>query len=254
MRPLPALLLLALLAALPARAGEATPPPPAAAPTAAAPHSADPSPAAGTGRVLEFFRRGGRIMWALLATSLVGLTFVLERLIGLRRSAHIPAGLVDEVEETLKTTGTQAARERLAKQPGALGTVLHGVLARRGATRSELERVVEDDAGRVLWDLRRNVRPVGIVASVAPLLGLLGTVIGMITAFQQAATKGLENPAHFAEGIYQALYTTAFGLTIAIPFLILYHYLRGKADVIMREVEDLAIRFVVESDPKRWGD
>jgi len=201
-------------------------------------------------RVFDTFQRGGPLMWAILATSVVGLAFVLERLVGLRQRAHIPPKLLGQVEEAYRKDGSAAARGLVANRSAALARVLDGLLSRGGATRQELERALEDDAARVLWDIRRNVRPVGIVASVTPLLGLLGTVLGMITAFQAAAEKGMDNPAHFAEGIYEALYTTAFGLTVAIPFLILYHYLRGKADVILREAEDRALRFIVETAPK----
>ncbi len=201
-------------------------------------------------RIFDTFRRGGPLMWAILAASVVGLAFVLERLVGLRQRAHIPPKLLGQVEEAYRKDGPAAARELVSGRDAALARVLDGLPSRGGATRQELERALQDDAARAPVDIRPTLRPVGIVASVTPLLGLLGTVLGMITAFQAAAEKGMDNPAHFAEGIYEALYTTAFGLTVAIPFLILYHYLRGKADVILREAEDQALRFIVETAPK----
>ncbi len=196
--------------------------------------------------VFETFRRGGKIMYVLLFCSIIGFTFFLERLVNLRRSIHIPQQLEAEVLARVKNQDVEAGRKLLKDKAAALARVLDGILARKGAGRRELEQAMEDDAGRVLWDLRLNIRPVGIVATIAPLVGLLGTVFGMIDAFQEAAELGMDDPKNFASGIYVALYTTAFGLTIAIPFLTGYHYLRGKADVIMREVEDIAIRFVNE--------
>lgn len=201
----------------------------------------------------ETFNRGGAIMWVLLAASAVGLTFVLERAASLRASRHLPEGLVGLVERKLSEGGVDVARLELKGRGEALARVLDGLLARRDATREEMERVLEDEAGRVLWDLRKNVRPVGIIASLAPLLGLLGTVFGLIQAFEKAAELGMDDPKNFAEGIYVALYTTAFGLTVAIPMLLAYHFLRGQADVIMRQVEDLGIKFIIDSDAARRG-
>lgn len=200
-------------------------------------------------RVLTAFMQGGAVMWVLLLTSVFGLTFGLERLLSLRRGSHLPARLLAEVNASLRQDGVAATRRMLEGQSASLARVLYGLMLRADATRAELEKIVEDESDRVLWGLRHRIRVVGVVASVAPLLGLLGTVFGLINAFHRAAELGMDNPKNFAQGIYVALYTTAFGLTIAIPFLIFYHYLRGKADVIVREVEELALTFAVESAP-----
>ncbi len=200
------------------------------------------------GKVIETFNRGGPMMWILMGTSVIGLTFALERLSSLRHGKHIPEGLIDRVGSRLRESGPDAARLLVKGEASMLGRVLDGILSRKNANREEQERILEDEVGRALWDMRHNIRPVGIVASVAPLLGLLGTVFGLINAFQRASELGMDDPRNFAEGIYEALYTTAFGLAVAIPFLILYHYLRGKSDVIMREVEDLGIHFIIERD------
>jgi len=194
------------------------------------------------------FCRGGTVMWVILGASVIGLTFVLERLVGLRRSVHVVPRLVEDVLIKTRREGVDAGRLLLQGQAAALARVIDAILMRKGANRPEMERVLDDEAGRVLWDMRLNLRPIGIVATIAPLLGLLGTVQGLIMAFATAAEKGMDDPRNFAEGIYVALYTTAFGLAVAIPFIIFYHYLRGKADVIMREVEDQGIRFIIEYD------
>jgi biopolymer transport protein ExbB len=199
-------------------------------------------------RIWAGFRKGGPLMWVLLVTSIIGLTYALERMMSLRRRTHLPRGLAERVERALRAGEFEKARAVVKNGEGALAAILRGLLARRRATRAERERILEDETGRVLWDLRRNVRPVGMVSSISPLLGLLGTVIGLILAFQEAATKGMDDPAHFAAGIYEALYTTAFGLTVAIPFLLLHHYLRGRSDSIVRAAEARALRLVVEMD------
>ncbi|MBN2711052.1 MAG: MotA/TolQ/ExbB proton channel family protein [Planctomycetes bacterium] len=214
----------------------------------------DNSPAGLVGKLFDTFSRGGAVMYVLLGVSVVGLTFALERLFALRSGYHVPAKLLPSVEEKLKTGGVDSARLMLKGNESALAKILDGILARKGANREEQERILEDEACRVLWDMRLLIRPVGIVASVAPLIGLLGTVFGLISAFQKAAELGMDDPRNFASGIYEALYTTAFGLTVAIPFLLIYHYLRGKADVIIREAEDISIAFIIDSnEPARDG-
>jgi len=224
-----------------------TPDPVVAAPTAQVEEQkTPPTPQTLLERMFSTFQRGGSIMWALLITSVVGLTFAMERFSGLRRKTHLPKDMLEKVSERLRKQNPEAARLLLKGDSAALAKVLDGLLMRKDANRQEMEQILEDEAGRVLWDMKLNIRPVGIVASLAPLIGLLGTVIGLIHAFQEAAEKGMDNPANFAEGIYLALYTTAFGLSIAIPFSIIYHYLRGKADIIMREVEDKSLHLIIE--------
>lgn len=199
-------------------------------------------------KIAETFRRGGVVMWVLLVTSIVGLTFALERFVSLRRSRQIPSDLMNQLQKRLDNQGLEPARRLLREDDSSLARVLDGILGRGDADRAERERFLEDETGRVLWDLRHNIRPVGIVASIAPLIGLLGTVFGLIAAFQKAAELGLDDPRKFSAGIYEALYTTAFGLAVAIPFLILYHYLRGAADVLVREIEDMSLRFIIDLD------
>jgi len=193
---------------------------------------------------LTEFNRGGSLMWVILAVSVFGLAFGLERLFALRHGRHLPAGLLERTEALARASGWAAAREPLRGDASALGRLLDAVLARDGASRAELDRVLEDEGARILWDLRANLRPLSLVVGVSPLLGLLGTVLGLILAFRQAATLGMEDPRTFAEGINLALYTTAMGLAVAIPFLMFHHYLRGKADVLLREAEEQAIRFL----------
>ena len=196
--------------------------------------------------VALMFRSGGSLMWVMLGASVIGLTFVMERLFALRMGAHLKVELCTHLDWLLAHEGVEAARDYARKDGSTLGRTHGAAIERMESPRRDVERALEEELARALWDERRTVRPVGIVATVAPLLGLLGTVIGMIDAFRNAAENGMDNPALFAGGIYQALYTTAFGLMISIPFLVLYHYLRGRVEQVMRRVEDQALAFVGE--------
>jgi biopolymer transport protein ExbB len=118
-------------------------------------------------------------------------------------------------------------------------------LDRADADGFEMEAALEEAGSRELYDLRRNARPLGVVADVAPLLGLMGTVIGMIKAFEVVAHSGaLGRTELLAEGIGEALITTAFGLAVAVPSIIAYHYFRARADGFVRAMEDECLDIV----------
>ena len=194
--------------------------------------------------ILTAFERGGKIMWAILLASVVGCAFAAERIISIRRGAQIPKQLMADLREAMVSGGVSAGLQVVEGNKSAMGRVMHSLLSRSGATRRELETAVDDEGSRILYDLRANLRPIGVIASISPLLGLLGTVFGLIAAFRSAAELGMDDPRNFAAGIYEALYTTAFGLVVAIPLLIIYHILRNYADNIMREVEERALAFI----------
>lgn len=201
--------------------------------------------------IAEIFERGGPVMWVLLMLSVVAAAFAWERAAAYSRRKLVPDDLAERLKKSLAEGGVAAGRELLAADRSALARLLDALLARSGATRRELENVLDEEAGRVLFDLRANLRPVGLAASMAPMLGLLGTVLGLISAFRQAAELGMDNPANFAQGIYEALYTTAFGLVVAIPFLIIHQVLKGRLESMMRQAEDTALRFVLAAAAAR---
>lgn len=203
--------------------------------------------------ILVAFNRGGKIMWAILAISVVGCAFAAERLMVIRRGAQIPKRLIANLREAMVSGGVSGGLEVVENDKSAMGRVMASLLGRSGATRRELENTVDEEGSRILFDLRANLRPIGIVASVAPLLGLLGTVFGLIAAFRSAAELGMDDPRNFAAGIYEALYTTAFGLVVAIPLLVIYHLLRNHADCIMRDVENRALAFISAASNQAHG-
>ncbi len=195
-------------------------------------------------KILSMLENGGSLMWVMLLTSVIGLTYASERIISLRLKNYIRPGFSAEIDLLLTTAGTNEVKAFLLSDKTLSARIFSGILNRLDGTREELERGIDDDLSRALWDERKNIKPVGLVASIAPLLGLLGTVIGMIDAFRQASENGMNDPAIFAGGIYQALYTTAFGLVLAIPFFVLYNYLKTKSELIMRKIEDESLIFV----------
>ncbi len=148
------------------------------------------------------------------------------------------------LRDAMVSGGVSAGLKAVEGDKSAMGRVMRALLSRSGATRRELETTVDDEGSRILYDLRANLRPIGVIAAVSPLLGLLGTVFGLIAAFRAAAELGMDDPRNFAAGIYEALYTTAFGLVVAIPMLIIYHLLKNHADNIMREVEERSLAFI----------
>jgi biopolymer transport protein ExbB len=208
--------------------------------------SADETAPTMTALVVDVFAAGGSMMWALLATSLIGLTFALERLVALQTRKHLPTNLAAQISELRKTRDRDAALAAAQASRSTLGRVFAALLSHQGQPRNEIETAIEDELNRVVADERRNIRPIGIAATSAPLIGLLGTVLGLIAAFREASTSGMDDPTLFAGGIYQALYTTAYGLIISLGLLMLFHYLRGRVEKIARAVEDTALAAVHE--------
>lgn len=189
--------------------------------------------------VWETIQRGGAVMYVILGLSVVGLTFIFEAAFRTRRSAILPASAVRALEEPDAATSVEQLIGK--SQKVCINRVLKvGNRWRNGSTQqiqSAIEEVVDD----MLWQFRRSVRPIGIIANTAPLLGLLGTVIGIIEAFDVVAREGaLGDPSALAAGISKALFTTCFGLIVAIPMLLSYHYLAGKAETLLRQCEELA--------------
>ena len=195
-------------------------------------------------RITGMFQNGGGLMWLMLLASVIGLTYTIERMLALRLKNFIAPDFISAVNTRISSTTLEETGNFIQQQNSLTARTFSRILTRSQGNREEMERGIDDDLSRALWDERKNIKPVGLVASIAPLLGLLGTVVGMIEAFRQASENGMNDPGIFAGGIYQALYTTAFGLVLAIPFFILYNYLKTRSEYIMRKVEDESLKFV----------
>ena len=193
----------------------------------------------------ETFLAGGILMWPILAASIIGLAFIFERAVSLRQRVVVPPGDGKAVVDAARTAGVADAERVCAGKPSALSRVLAAGLAVADRSREEVETAMQEAGEREQWQMDRFVRPLSIVSSVAPLLGLLGTVQGMIMAFDVVAQKGaMGDPRQLAAGVATALLTTFAGLAVAIPCYCFYHYYRDKTDRMIVEIEDSASHLV----------
>lgn len=182
-------------------------------------------------------------IWPLIFASIAALALILERLWSLRQSIVAPRGMVDHVLVEFKHTGaTQDLLARTAEQ-GPLGRILAAGLANVKSPRPVMKEAIEEVGRIVTHELERFLTTLGTIAAMAPLLGLFGTVIGMIEIFGSQTASG-SNPIELAHGISIALYNTAMGLIVAIPSMIFYRHFRAKVDALVIEMEQQAIKLV----------
>jgi len=194
--------------------------------------------------MLEIVQAGGWLMWPIIGCSVVAVAITLERLWTLQERRVLPAKVADHVWELVQHNQLDPKQIQQVQQSSPLGEVLAVGLAYRHASRDVLKEAVEDTGRHVVHDLERYLSPLGTIAAISPLLGLLGTVSGMIRSFTAITTEGVANPAVLAGGISEALVATAAGLTVAIPSLIAYRYLRGRVDGLVVKIEKESIRFI----------
>ncbi len=198
--------------------------------------------------MFSIIQAAGWPIWPLIVCSIVALTLVIERASSLRTVRVAPPKLLDEVVSVTRANLPNAdVINKLADNSilgGVLASGLRTVIADPRITEAALRNAFEG-AGRVaMHRLERYLNTIGTIASAAPLLGLLGTVVGMIEIFGSQAPTGAGNPAQLAHGISIALYNTAFGLIIAIPALMFYRYFRGRVEAYAIEMEQAAERMV----------
>jgi len=231
-------------------------PPPAAGPAAedgdVAP--APPAPVADDAdtedadiRLVTLIRRGGILMWPIGLCSIIALAFIIERLVRLRRSEVMPAGFLKGLGELIGSRHVDNGRalELCSAHPSPVSRIFRGAFKKMGRTHAEIQKAIEDAGEREVSRMKQNVRTLSTVANIAPLLGLLGTVIGMIRAFAKIRSEaGLGKPEMLAGGIYEALVTTAAGLSVAIPALAMFYFFSHRIDKMVREIDDLAADLV----------
>jgi len=194
--------------------------------------------------VLELVKSGGVLIWPLLLCSVISLAIICERFWSLQRKRIIPANMVKFVWEWHKKKSLDAQRLDMLKKSSPLGRVLAAGLSNMGQSREIMKESIEEVGRHVAHDLERYLNTLGTIASISPLLGLLGTVVGMIKVFAVITTQGVGDPAVLAAGISEALITTAVGLTVAIPSLMFYRYFRGRVDELVVTMEQEAIKLV----------
>lgn len=185
--------------------------------------------AAAVQSVWDFVVKGGPVMIPIVLCSLVAVTVLVERLIALRKPRIAPPALREEITASRSLDGLKREAQN---EPSPLANLVLVGLSVRGRPVDEVERRLRESGEREVLGLRKRLRVLSVIAAIAPLLGLLGTIFGMIQAFQTVAVSGeaLGKTEMLAEGIYEAMITTAAGLIVAIPVLIFYHWISGVVD------------------------
>jgi biopolymer transport protein ExbB len=187
--------------------------------------------------VLEILMAGGWAMLPILICSAVALAIILERFWSLRRSAVIPPGLGDEVREWARTRKIDPEHLQVLSTNSPLGELLAAALSVRNRPREIIKERVEDTGRHVVHRLERFLNTLGTIALIGPLLGLLGTVFGLIKMFFAVMMSGVGDPMKMAGGIGEALVCTAAGLCVAIPAYVFHRYFRGRVADLVVEME-----------------
>jgi len=194
--------------------------------------------------VFEFVKAGGLVMAPLLLCSVVAMAIIAERFWSLQKRRIVPDNLVVEVWQWGKVGKLDEDRIHLLRRSSPLGKILAAGLVNRQHSREIIKESIEEAGRHVVHGLEQYLNTLGTIAAIAPLLGLLGTVIGMIKVFAVITVQGIGDPGVLANGISEALITTAAGLTVAIPSLIFYRYFRGKIDSLVVSMEQEALKMV----------
>ena len=190
----------------------------------------------------ELITAGGIFMWPLLACSVLIIAFSIERAWFLQKRLICPDGLSNQLRNLIQTQNIDNKQAEEISNLSSLGFLLINCLKYKKLPRENLESKIEEKAAEVQYSLERNLTMLGTIATISPLIGLLGTVVGMITAFTGLTETTGANPDLLAAGISQALITTAFGLLIAVPGLVLHKYFEHKIKYLLinlqKEVSD----------------
>ncbi len=196
----------------------------------------------------EIIIAGGPVMWPIMLCSVAAAAIILERIWTLQRKRIIPQELTERVRRLVETRTLNDRHVEALGRNSPLGRVLAAGLANHDKGRDIMKEAIEDTGRHVVHELERFLNALGTIAAISPLLGLLGTVIGMIEAFDAITSQGVGDPRMLSGGIGEALITTAAGLIVAIPALLGYRYLRGVVDFLVIEMEKEAMKLVQAFD------
>ena len=194
--------------------------------------------------MFELIKNGGWLMLPIILCSIVSMAIVVERFWTLRRDKILPPELVPQVWQLAKEKEIDDVTLRRIKLNSPLGAVLGAGLINKHHGREMMKSSIEETGRQVVHQLERFLNPLGTIASIAPLLGLLGTVVGMIKVFAAIMIHGVGDPGILAGGISEALLTTAAGLTVAIPSLIFHRYFERLVDEYVLNMEEEALKMI----------
>ncbi len=205
--------------------------------------------------MFDFVKAGGFLMLPILICSVVALAIIVERFLALRRNRIIPENLVAQVWQWTKAGAVDPKRIHSLRTGSPLGRILAAGLVNMNHDRDVMKESIEEVGRHVVHDLEKYLNTLGTIAAITPLLGLLGTVFGMIEVFSAITEhKALGDASLLAGGISKALITTAAGLSIAIPSLIFYRYFKGKIDELVVGMEQEALKLVEVTHGDREDD
>ncbi|MDP2808901.1 MAG: MotA/TolQ/ExbB proton channel family protein [Rhodocyclaceae bacterium] len=193
--------------------------------------------------MFSIIQAAGWPIWFLLLASIIAVALIIERATALRRVKVVPAGLLASVVADYRQSGVTAESLRRLEAHSPLGRVFAAGLRNVGNSRDVMREAIEEAGGGGAHELGRFLTSLGTIASISPLMGLFGTIVGMIEIFGSATGAG-NNPQALAHGISVALYNTGFGLLIAIPAMISYRHFRAQVDGFVIEMEQQAIKLV----------
>lgn len=193
--------------------------------------------------MFSIIQAAGWPIWPLLFASVVAVALIIERATALRRLRIVPPGLLQSVVAEYRQSGMAEGQLARLEAHSPLGRVLAAGLRNARSSREVMKESIEEAGRGVAHELERFLTSLGTIASISPLLGLFGTVVGMIEIFGSPTSSG-NNPQALAHGISVALYNTGFGLIIAIPSMIFYRHFRAQVDGYLVEMEQEAIKLV----------
>jgi biopolymer transport protein ExbB len=194
--------------------------------------------------MLEFVIKGGLVMVPLLLCSVISLSIIVERCLSLRRNRILKHEVLQRIEELLRDRKIPEASTLCKRYPSSMTRILLAAILNHDKSRQEIKEIIEDAGRQEVPVLERYLTILGTIASISVLLGLLGTVMGMIRTFNAIAALGYGHPEALASGISEALVATATGLTIAIPTLVLYKFFMNKVDSLVIEMEKNSLRML----------
>jgi biopolymer transport protein ExbB len=193
--------------------------------------------------VFSIIQAAGWPIWPLLFASIIAVALIIERAGALRRSRIVPAGLLQSVVAEFRQSGASDEMVKRVETHSPLGRVFAAGLRNVKSSREIMKEAIEEAGRGVAHELERFLTALGTIASISPLMGLFGTIVGMIEIFGSATAAG-NNPQQLAHGISVALYNTGFGLIIAIPSMIFYRHFRAQVDSLVMEMELQAVKLV----------
>lgn len=194
-------------------------------------------------RVFAIIQAAGWPIWFLLVASVIAVALIIERSLVLRREKIVPSHLLEKVVDAYRKQGVSPQLVENLYRDSALGRVLASALRNHRASRPVMKEAIEEEGRAVTHELERFLTTLGTIATISPLMGLFGTIVGMIEIFGSQAPTG-SNPAQLAHGISIALYNAGFGILIAIPAMIFFRHFRAKVEGFVVEMEQQASRLV----------